>query len=640
MLNDALRKIFTDKETADIIATATAARESRDTQTKFLSANPDALESTVKRLISEDASPCRAAGEKADFRNEVFIDAEILVGEATLIRTLDTTTMRGSKLYLQTLLTHPIDDVDLLRERSGALERLRRKYKIDRDAWDARMTRMKAHELDVLSLCSEPDEAIREFQDLAFFRTGLLRYLNGSPMMLTAVNTYRIVVSPAIGLLSPIVYFVLPYIIMRWKLGIPVSFKTYMWIMYKSFVASDGMMVLPQSVRWVKYLSCGLSMLFYFQSVFNSIELSQTLFAVCTLITDQIRHVRTFVSDAQQVARALWDDDLRRCFFPEEPEFPDAWASALTEGHVSDADDVKFNVLSNFGRELCEFKAFDRSACLAALRCSYAADCLIAVAKLLVPSSDRTPQAFCRVEFLDAEAGPNLVMRDLWHPCIDATKAVRNTVQLGKGKKCAPNVILTGPNAGGKSTLLRAILIATIMSQTLTIAPSSSVRMTPFTFVNSQINVPDSEGKRSLFQEEMWRARTNLERIRHLPAGRHALVVIDEIFSSTNPIEGIAGGFSIARILSSFTSCISIISTHFTYLCRLARATRGRFRNYQMPVLAIDDNNDSFTYPYRFVPGVCRQYIALELLRRSGFDEDVVDGALRVKKELTTAIGT
>jgi len=143
------------------------------------------------------------------------------------------------------------------------------------------------------------------------------------------------------------------------------------------------------------------------------------------------------------------------------------------------------------------------------------------------------------------------------------------------------------------------------------------------------------KGKRSLFEEEMFRVRSNLAAVRSLSAP--ALVIIDEIFSSTNPVEGIAGAFAVARHLALNRNCISV-STHYTYLCRLVRErdalTGARlFRNFQMPVAR--EEGKKMAYPYKLVPGVCFQYVAIELLRDGGgFEPALIDDAMRIKDDL------
>ena len=106
---------------------------------------------------------------------------------------------------------------------------------------------------------------------------------------------------------------------------------------------------------------------------------------------------------------------------------------------------------------------------------------------------------------------------------------------------------------------------------------------------------------------------------------------MDEIFNSTNPVEGIAGAYSIAKKMSEYDNNILIFTTHYIYLTKLKRT--GRFINYRMNVVRGDAPHD-ITYPYKLEEGVSKQYIALDLLRKNGFDDDIIDEAVRVRNVL------
>jgi DNA mismatch repair ATPase MutS len=118
---------------------------------------------------------------------------------------------------------------------------------------------------------------------------------------------------------------------------------------------------------------------------------------------------------------------------------------------------------------------------------------------------------------------------------------------------------------------------------------------------------------------------------------------MDEIFSSTNPIEGVAAAYSVAKALARHPQTTVMVSTHFHHLGRLASdPTVGRrgFVNLQMPVrlartgAAGEPVASVITYPYLLRRGVSRQYVAIELLAARGFDQSIVEDALAVKAEL------
>ena len=65
------------------------------------------------------------------------------------------------------------------------------------------------------------------------------------------------------------------------------------------------------------------------------------------------------------------------------------------------------------------------------------------------------------------------------------------------------NVVITGPNAAGKSTFIKALSLSILFSQTICIVPASNFVLTPFTLINTYLNIPDCKGKESLFEAEM-----------------------------------------------------------------------------------------------------------------------------------------
>jgi DNA mismatch repair ATPase MutS len=243
---------------------------------------------------------------------------------------------------------------------------------------------------------------------------------------------------------------------------------------------------------------------------------------------------------------------------------------------------------------------------------------------------------WCWAEFLDGDV-PTLELSGVVHPCLPPGTSVANDWSLR-----GANAILTGPNAGGKSTLMKAALCSVLLSQTLTVAPCArACRLTPFGTISSHINVVDRTGSASLFQAELARAQRVLGAIEWLGAtapGSKALVVVDEMFSSTNPIEGLAAATACAMGLADAPSALCVISTHHVYLCSLlARAAPGRFEAYGMPVDVDAASGAVRAHPYRLVRGVCRQFVALELLKRAGFGARLVDRAIAVKRALTSS---
>jgi DNA mismatch repair protein MutS len=194
--------------------------------------------------------------------------------------------------------------------------------------------------------------------------------------------------------------------------------------------------------------------------------------------------------------------------------------------------------------------------------------------------------------------------------------------------------VITGINAGGKSTVMKALTLSLILGQTFGIAPSRSFAFTPFHKINTFLHITDdSSAGRSLFTAELYRARTLTEEIKALNPGEYSFTLLDEIFTATEYVEGEAGAYGVARRLADFPENITVLATHFQGLTSLEQTTvtaNGPYRNMKVVVEVADDGSfvrdkeGKFVYPYTLIPGASDQHIALEILEERNFDRAVV----------------
>jgi hypothetical protein len=604
-------------------------------------------------------------------------------GASPVFDAIDRTCTLGGSGVLSDLVRRPLASTDALRDRQSALHTLA--YDDATHIHAHRRTLRDTEGAALWMFQCRGDEAVCALHDMAFFRSWMFRGLNRSSWALSALNVHRIVMNPLIGLLSPIVYFIVPYLIIRIKLGLRLSPVEYLRMAYTSARAANSALTGAAgsvwgncAAQWITTASYLFSMVFYFQNIFNSVETSAMLRSICGDLHGRVAEATRFFEAFAALKAQLGGDDVTRralqTWFPRASfAAPDAPPLLLpTANNMTHDASTTTNTTTPLwsrmglcGDVLVAFKTMDLEGARASLREVYALDSLVSIRHLLATSGGEWRPA----EFIDANGstsdydGPTsankskstgalLDMHGLRHPQHSGTSSqpgVPNDWVLGgcggeskdKDTSRSPGVILTGPNAGGKSTLLKATLCCALLAQSLTVAPcQGGCRITPFVAVCSQINVPDSQGVASLFEAEMRRSKRAIDTTRD--ADGFTLVVMDELFSSTNPIEGIAGAWAVARTLVAQShqrnqgenKCLVVLSTHYSYLCRLERETHGLFRNFQLPVDVDDVHGHVVRYPYRLTRGVCRQCVAIELLQKAGFDAQLVQHALGVKRDL------
>lgn len=247
-------------------------------------------------------------------------------------------------------------------------------------------------------------------------------------------------------------------------------------------------------------------------------------------------------------------------------------------------------------------------------------DAYLSIAKLYLEHQN-SPRKYTFASFNTESKTPALVAHDFWHPSLSPDKAIPNTLELGANGH-AQNMVLTGPNAAGKSTLSKAIVLSAILAQAFTICPANYLMLTPFTKIHTYLNIVQDLGKRSAHRAEVQRSKQFVDSIATLSPDKFALTMLDEMYRFTDPSSGAANSFGVAEWLGKKSNSALIFATHYSRLTGLQAHTDGRFENYK--VEATKNNDGSFTYPYQIVPGANETVIVFDMMANEGFNKDVL----------------
>lgn len=203
-----------------------------------------------------------------------------------------------------------------------------------------------------------------------------------------------------------------------------------------------------------------------------------------------------------------------------------------------------------------------------------------------------------------------LIAEELYHPGV--REPVPNSIRVTKG------IVLTGSNASGKSTFLKAVALNGIFSQTLYLSTSRRYQGY-FCQVYTSMTLRDSiENRDSYFLAEI----KSLKRILEASRKERVLCCIDEVFRGTNTPERIAASTEILQSLGE-GKAICLAATHDIDLARLLE---GVYDNYYFTeqVLA-----DEISFDYKLMKGISYTGNALKLLKAYGYPENIVERAAR-----------
>jgi hypothetical protein len=272
------------------------------------------------------------------------------------------------------------------------------------------------------------------------------------------------------------------------------------------------------------------------------------------------------------------------------------------------------SVLSHFGRIAATNKVMDAAKYdwIEIFESIGYLDVYLSTAKL-VKEFQGKQNGFCFAKYVDATT-PVLSLQQFWDPLLDNERAVSNSISLANPHQ---NVLLTGPNTGGKSTVIKGIMLNVLCAQTLGIVPAQSCAITPFSAFNTYSRVEDDiEHELSLFAAEVQRANHLKQKIVDLPEDQFGLTIIDEMFRGTAPDNAEQLSYHYALDFGNCPNSICFMATHYPKLINLENETAGKFQNYKVEIEKLADG--TLKRNYKLTRGSTTQNVALDILREQG----------------------
>jgi DNA mismatch repair protein MutS2 len=229
------------------------------------------------------------------------------------------------------------------------------------------------------------------------------------------------------------------------------------------------------------------------------------------------------------------------------------------------------------------------------------------------------------VKFLDEANAHAFVLRGARHPVLERNlrakqrEVVPITLELEREQR---QLIISGPNTGGKTVALKTVGLLTLMAQAGIPIPADRAELPVLDAVLADIGDYQSiEQNLSTFSAHV----TNIDFISHTATAK-SLVLLDELGSATDPEEGAALAVSIAEHFLR-VGAVSIISTHHTALKVYAANTAGVVN----AAVGFDEQTLAPTFELRVgVPGASA---GINIAQRLGLNSEIVEAA---RKRLST----
>jgi hypothetical protein len=504
-------------------------------------------------------------------------------------------TMGGIKL-IDKLIKTPINDKKLLLNRQKA-NYIIPKYQLEI------LKNNEKELLWIMTLKKEIDEDMAI--NLLYPSTVIINNINYSSYILNTYHFYKIIIIPLLCLFYPISIIYSPYYYINNYLKLDISLIKYFGFIYQ---ALKLLFKLSGNIKAdiAKIITIFAYIAIYIYGMYQSFYMSYIIYKTRERLLNKLNGLIEFIKTSITLIKQT--KDIWKPYFlyliPETTLNTSIERLSKLNNDVSTIYKLWKN--ENYKEDIINL-----------LKIIYTIDIIDCITKLKytnnwsLPSYDNT----------------NTKIWNVNNPLLPSTQ-ISNPVNLSK------NIIITGVNAGGKTTYVKSITINIILAQTLGIINAIKGNIYLYDAITSFMRVSDEVGSKSYFEAETEHCNNMINIADDLTLkNQRGLFLMDEPMHSTPPIEGVAVAFSVAEYLANIKGMTLIITTHFHNLIELEDKYKSLFINLNVNAI-FNENTKTYDFNYKINRGGSKQIIAIELLEKNKFNKKIINSAIEMKNKL------
>lgn len=519
-----------------------------------------------------------------------------------------------------------------------------------------------------------------------------LDMLNRSPTFLQCYSMYNLF-SPVLSFLMPVIMLIVPFFLLKLQ-GVTITMSTYFGIikMMLSQHAVGKLLFDMSAVGWDKRIYILVSVVFYVVQMYQNVVSCHRFYRNTFLVHDDLAAIRTYANETIRKMRefinhALTCGDTYAPFVSELDRNREQLERMVAALDRVDAPALTAKKCLQIGYVMQQYYAvFSDAGIAACMQYSFGfnafAEHMVHFGALIREGRVSACDFVSKSKTEDADDNDDKKKKDAKKKKNKGEAAthesnhtkivngyyvatainesdnrgrgpVKNTVSLDK------RLVITGPNASGKTTILKMTMLNILFSQQLGHGfYEAGTRICPYHQLHSYLNIPDTSGRDSLFQAESRRCKEILDKLTptttttNPPSGicRH-FCIFDELYSGTNPYEAIASAYGYIMHLTKHDNVDFMLTTHYIQLCKLFHQEKSnsepdkrekianksesnesvgtnKIRNLHMEVA--DLGNYDFKYLYTLRPGISAIKGGIKVLYDLQYPASIVETTRRI----------
>lgn len=209
-------------------------------------------------------------------------------------------------------------------------------------------------------------------------------------------------------------------------------------------------------------------------------------------------------------------------------------------------------------------------------------------------------------------------MKNMYYPNLrDNNHVIKNDVNLSK------NCIITGPNASGKTTILKSTLLNILFSQQIGGGFYDKAKIKPIHHFYCYMNIPDTSGRDSLFQAEARQCKNILEKIVATEMKESHFIIFDELYSGTNPFEASAAAYGYLKYMNNMKNVRFYLTTHYVDLCKKLDTEKKIINKHMLT----HNNTNGVQFTYKIASGISTIKGGLHVLQELSYPTKITEEA-------------
>ena len=547
--------------------------------------------------------PIQTLDNYYDVNENIINEMELTDGENPMYHKIFNMQTDFEKLNTNALAKYYTDDTDFLKDNQLFLSSCVPQA-IDDNCID-----------DIIELRKDIADETGFIEKYHFIEWEQLKFLNNNSTIMKYLSLYELA-SPLLTLALPIFLLMMPFFIIRLQ-GHSINFTKYTEVLKVVLSRhSIGQIFTIGSASWDKRIYIIISFIFYLAQIYWNYQSCRKFIANFKTIHDKLDIIKNYMHKSIDVM----SNTLKNIKQAGITTFNNWYSEVqLCIEHMTNMLD-KYEQFTSY--KLSVTKVREIGYLMQSFYQLYNDKYLISVIDYSVKFNSyiKNLNNFNN-RIVDSEVSAcaftnkKTYFKKAYYPIMVDEDYVPNNISLDK------NIIITGPNAAGKTTIIKTAMINILLSQQLGYGFYKKAKICCYQDLQCYINIPDTSGRDSLFQAEARRCKDILDN--NQDTTKKKFCIFDELFSGTNPYEAIGAATGFLKYLNKHDNITFVITTHFLDLCKKMESD-DNIENLNME---IENINNDFNYTYKIVPGISSIKGGIKVLKDLDFPVEIIENA-------------